>query len=379
MKPARSYSANSADLSEAVADARQAWEQGGLVVFPTETVYGVGAWLFSDESLAAQQRIRLTAEKAQQFTVHLSEIEVGRRFIDDTQPGVWPIVSKLLAAPVTVVVDVPEAVIEQRIKALKLSDAAATHLYQQGTVSLRYPSDPVARRILGVADGMVVAGGVPTEAAPVVDGDQATSIMAESAAVIINTGRTRYAKPSTVVRVNHDGKRVKVALVREGVLDERSIKKLSQLNLLMVCSGNTCRSPMAAGVARKLLSERHDISVQQLSDSGLFVTSAGSHTAPGFPATAEAVAVAERRGIDLKQHRSQPITRELLNEADFIFCMTRGHLQAVLHLAPDAADRAMLLGPTDVADPIGAGIGRYEQTIEQIEKAVADRLEQLNL
>ena len=112
-------------------------------------------------------------------------------------------------------------------------------------------------------------------------------------------------------------------------------------NLLMVCTGNTCRSPMAEAIARQMFPEST-------------VVSAGVYAAPGDPATSEAVTAMEQRGLDLTGHRSQPLTAELVDQADAIFTMTQSHHQAVLGAVPSADIKAQRLDPDqDIADPFG--------------------------
>jgi protein-tyrosine-phosphatase len=140
--------------------------------------------------------------------------------------------------------------------------------------------------------------------------------------------------------------------------------------VLFVCSGNTCRSPMAASLARKLLAER---------GSSVVVASAGAFTAGGSPATPEAVRAAASLGADLAGHRSRALTRGLLGRADVIFGLTRGHLEAIRGIDPAAADRVYLLDPGghDVPDPVGGSQALYDQTALRLASMIEARLVEL--
>jgi protein-tyrosine phosphatase len=98
----------------------------------------------------------------------------------------------------------------------------------------------------------------------------------------------------------------------------------------------------------------------------------------GVPASAEAVVACERKGVDIRDHASQHLTRSLIEESDFIFCMTRSHLEHVVFLNPDAGDRcSMLAKNADVPDPIGRPQEYFDSCANMIETAVKTRIREL--
>ncbi len=140
--------------------------------------------------------------------------------------------------------------------------------------------------------------------------------------------------------------------------------------VLILCTGNTCRSPMAVGIFRQMLNEQGAGNIRLLS--------AGIAAAEGLPATELAVATASRWGIDIRDHQSQRLDAELLTEADLILAMSDEHVETVLSLDPAAEDRTFLLkvfprperfDPAGtVADPIGKGPEEYEKCFLEIEE-----------
>ncbi|HLL87970.1 MAG TPA: hypothetical protein VK324_01580, partial [Tepidisphaeraceae bacterium] len=189
--------------------------------------------------------------------------------------------------------------------------------------------------------------------------------------LIFDAGPTRYSKPSTLLRVKAEG----YELVRQGVYDERIIEKMLKTTILFVCSGNTCRSPMAEAIARRQLARQLNVGEPELEKRGINVTSAGSFALPGARATPQAVEAVRGLGADLSGHRSKPLSVELIHQADVIFTMGRSHAQAVRALVPSAADKVATLDPGgDIEDPIGSDTGVYVKLAGELEKLIEKRL-----
>jgi protein-tyrosine-phosphatase len=138
--------------------------------------------------------------------------------------------------------------------------------------------------------------------------------------------------------------------------------------VLLVCTGNTCRSPLAAGALRQALGA---------DAARVDVASAGTAAWEGQPATPSALEVAARDGVDLAEHRSQRVTPTLLRAADLVLVMERSHLSAVQALGADA-NRTHVLSDwpepgepaLPVSDPFGASIEAYEECWRRIRRHV---------
>jgi glycine hydroxymethyltransferase len=137
-------------------------------------------------------------------------------------------------------------------------------------------------------------------------------------------------------------------------------------NVLFICTGNICRSPMAEGLLR------------QMSGGRVEVVSAGLGAGRGQQPSAHAIRVLKEEGVDISEIRSQPVSAHLLEKADHIFTMTRDHLDMLLLLFPEMAAKARLLrfdeaakgGRADVTDPIGGTRETYESCKEDIKRAM---------
>jgi protein-tyrosine phosphatase len=184
--------------------------------------------------------------------------------------------------------------------------------------------------------------------------------------LILDDGPCRFSQPSTVVKIDAD----KLQVLRSGVLDEQTLKTMSNLNILLVCTGNTCRSPMAEGLLKKRIADACGCDPNQLDRSGISVTSAGVAAMPGARASSQAVETMRGYAVDLGTHSSQPVTERLVQNADLILTMTEGHRQALLAQFPTAVNRTYTVarGSGDISDPIGLPVEFYQRCAEQIDE-----------
>lgn len=139
--------------------------------------------------------------------------------------------------------------------------------------------------------------------------------------------------------------------------------------LLILCTGNTCRSPMAGALAAKLAREEFNQEVE--------IKTAGVAAFPGVPATPQAVTVMEEKGLDLSGHIAQPVTPELVEWAELILTMTAGHKEMVIGQYPQAREKVFTIGEYagnsaahDIPDPFGGSVEDYRLTAQELEEAL---------
>ena len=149
---------------------------------------------------------------------------------------------------------------------------------------------------------------------------------------------------------------------------------------LFVCSGNTCRSPMAAALANAEIASRMGIPIEELETVNVRAASAGVSARVGAPLTPEAQEVLRSLSVPFGPHAARNLTLELAEEAEMILCMTAGQRKAVVEMFPSVAGRTYCLDmEADIGDPIGKGMPAYVTCARQIQDLVRRRLDELSL
>ncbi len=149
--------------------------------------------------------------------------------------------------------------------------------------------------------------------------------------------------------------------------------------VLFICTGNTCRSPMAEALCKKLLADRLGCQPAELGERGFVVQSAGLAAMMGLEASPEAVDATRELGADLSGHRSQQLTGELLGHADHVLVMTRAHLQTLMPFCPEGTPQPRLLAGDgqDIPDPMGAEPEVYRECAAWILGCLQERLAEI--
>ncbi len=357
-----------ADQHDVIRRAVQALSDGRLVVFPTETSYHLAASALLPEAVEGLDRCVGAEERPLMLTVRDAAEAL------DWAPGISPLARRLARRcwPGPVAFDFIDGV-EQGL-AGRLPEAVRRLVCPAGTLRLCAPGHEAILHTLHRVPGPLVTA-APGGEGMATTAEEVMRASGADVALVIDDGPSHFGRPATVVRVNGD----RWSVVRAGVVDDATLIRLSPCTVVFVCTGNTCRSPLAEALCKKMLAERLGCTAAELPERGYQVLSAGLSATSGDAAAGEALEVARELGADLSGHRSQRLTHELL-AADHLVTMTQGHLRALApYCGGGTAQPRLLSGQgTDVPDPIGGDREVYRECARQITRCLEEFLAELD-
>ena len=326
-------------------EAAEAIKNGGLVIIPTETVYGIAANGLNQKTLERLYE-RKKRPKDKPLSLHIANKEKVEELASGITPAAYRLMDKFWPGPLTVVLNSKE----------------------KGSLGIRMPDNRIALEIIRQAGVPVVcpSANISGEKPPVTF-EEAIKDLDGLVDLAVNSGPTEHKAESTIVDLTSEGAKI----IREGAIKKNEIEAVAgRKRVLFICTGNSCRSVMAEALLKKKLKEKGRDDVE--------VISAGILLMGGLGASEGTREVLSKAGIDVSEHRSQPVTKEMIRRSDLILVMEKIHEQEIVKIAPDAKNRVFLLKEfakindedLDIHDPLGHSLDYYENIYYTIKEAV---------
>lgn len=345
--------------------------EGGCIIMPTESIYGL--FVRADDR-GAQMLTQLTKRAdfvhTPLFTLHMADLDWIMPLLEIESAVIRRLIHKLLPGPVRMVLRQPEEV-QQRVRE-KLGVSAGV-IDRRDMIAFRVPDHPIARRVIRDSGHPTLARGVGVTFWGGQGGQDLRNTTVyfdrDAPEIIIDEGPTQFGLTASTIDLWPDG-RFQVGM-QAAVKEDFIMDKLTT-RVLFVCTGNTCRSPMAQGLAQ-------DWEKKRTPDGLSFeIESAGIAAGDGQPASEQTLDVLRERGIDLSSHRARQLTAEMIDRADLVFTMTPSHAQAVMQIAPGSVHKVFPIDPLrPIDDPIGRPVEVYRDVADQLQALIEARFKEI--
>lgn len=326
-------------------------QRGELCVLPTETVYGVAALPSCAPAAARVQQWR-GRDPSLPLTRHLADPAgvdaLGLRLHE----GATRLAARYWPGPLTLV--------------LPREDGG-------DPVGARVPAHDFTRAVIrACSEPLLLTPVAPAGEAQLTEPGAVADACRDDAALMVDDGPSPIGAASTIVHAAGG----ELQVLREGILSRTEVLETAADLVLFVCTGNTCRSPLAERFARQMTATAMGVDEDRVLARGLRFASAGIATMAGMRASDGSLEAGSEVGLDLADHASQPLSPDLWSRAAKIYCLSEGHRRALLAEAPLPEDCVLLLRPDggDIADPFGGDLDVYREARDEIATAVRARM-----
>ena len=365
----------SEDIRDVVHRVVQSLAEGSIVGVPTESNY---CFVAAATCRAAVERACALADDYQnepRLTIAIKSCDEATDWVPDMRPLAIRFARQCWPGPLAMVLadNHPDGLVQQ------LPVSTQPHVLCDDRIRLRAPRHRILQDCMRLFAGPVVLAEFGGNAEPPTTVMDLMSRCREhdKSMLFIDDGIQPIHEPVSTIEICDTGYRV----IRGTTLSHEDLQRFARLKVLFICTGNTCRSPMAEALLRKYVAQKLHCSINEIPKYGVEVQSAGISAWGGSQASDKAIHAMQQIEIDLHGHTSQPLTEKLLQESEIVWTMTAAHRSAILAQFPSFSDRVHMLSPRnqDVLDPFGGTQKAYNQCAQQIREHLDARIDILDL
>jgi protein-tyrosine phosphatase len=224
------------------------------------------------------------------------------------------------------------------------------------------PNHPILNQISRLTSGPLISSLAVAKQGPIAD--QVSNLGLAPFVLAVDDGEVHHPGEPTIVSMDGNQGRI----VHHGVVSEQELKFISKWTVLFVCTGNTCRSPMAQALMQRKIAERYPGTATS-DDISIVALSAGVSAFGGDPASHGAATAIRNFGTTLDQHQSTQLNSDLVEQADVILAMGNRHRQVIVSQWPNVAHKVHLISPDggEISDPFGGPLDVYLKCAQQLD------------
>jgi len=339
---------------------------GGVILYPTDTLYGLGVDAFNKKAIHKLYNIK-QRDMRLPISIMLNSVQQVDEMFQVSPRSLISDMHKIFPGKVT-------AIINNTVKKAIFERADHPGSYFEN-IGFRIPDNGVCKALTQLFDKPISSTSANLSGkSNAYNVQEVIAQIGPRLDMILDAGQIPQSSGSTILDMSGDP----YLVVRSGAVELAELQKIfgaakvqrkkSHYTITFICSGNICRSPMAEGILKRIVSKtkyRNDIRVD----------SAGTLRLPPMPAHDHSISVADERGIDLRAHASRQVTGAIIENSDLVFCLAQDHFTFLMKYFPAHQrkfvllrqwQRAYQLPIPSIADPMGHDIKFYRHTYNEI-------------
>jgi len=350
-----------------IKEASRCLDKGGLIVYPTDTLYGLGVDAYNRKAVNKLFKVK-KREKNRPVSIMLNSMQQIKEIFGFNPAHIKIDLDKILPGKCTAIINNSY---QKKIPILENADKPGTYLEK---VAIRIPANPISGSLAHLFDSPISCTSANISGKEnMFSIDNIVSQLGNQIDLVLDAGRMPASMGSTVIDFTSDP----YAILRVGDVPRNELQKIlskdieivkNKYIITFVCSGNICRSPIAEAILKKMFGKTKY-------KSNVMVHSAGTLSIPTSAAHGYAVDICHDAEIDLTHHLSKHITKEIVKNSDIVFCMAQNHISYLIKKYPEDKSKFILLKQwqkpklisiPSIADPIGHEKDFFKSTFNEI-------------